>query len=126
MHALWSGAILAHIDFLDEQIDRLSDAIEEQIAPFAKAVELLCTIPRVQRRGAEVIISEIRVDMSVFPTDKHLASWPGSAPATISPPASAVPGRAARAPNGSTGRSRNPPSPRSGPRTSTSPPNTPG
>ena len=33
-HALWIGAILAHIDFLDEQIDRLSDAIEEQIAPF--------------------------------------------------------------------------------------------
>ena len=34
VHALWIGAILAHIDFLDEQIDRLSDAIEEQIAPF--------------------------------------------------------------------------------------------
>jgi hypothetical protein len=32
-HALWIGAILAHIDFLDEQIDRLSDAIEEQIRP---------------------------------------------------------------------------------------------
>jgi transposase len=43
-HALWIGAILAHIDFLDEQIDRLSDAIEEQIRPFARAVELLCTI----------------------------------------------------------------------------------
>ena len=28
------GAILAHLDFLDEQIDRLSAAIEEQIAPF--------------------------------------------------------------------------------------------
>jgi hypothetical protein len=32
-HALWIGAILRHIDFLDEQIDRLSDAIEEQIRP---------------------------------------------------------------------------------------------
>src|SRR3954449_7400723 len=42
-HALWIGAILAHIDFLDDQIDRLSDAIEEQIRPFAAAVELLCT-----------------------------------------------------------------------------------
>ena len=38
LHALWIGAILAHIDFLDEQIDRLSDAIEEQIAPFAAVV----------------------------------------------------------------------------------------
>ncbi|MGA9775890.1 MAG: transposase, partial [Candidatus Dormiibacterota bacterium] len=34
IHALWIGAILAHIDFLDEQIDGLSDAIEEQIAPY--------------------------------------------------------------------------------------------
>ena len=38
LHALWIGSILAHIDFLDEQIDRLSDAIEDQIAPFASAV----------------------------------------------------------------------------------------
>src|SRR5215216_1929277 len=30
-HRLWIGAILRHIDFLDEQIDRLSEAIEEQI-----------------------------------------------------------------------------------------------
>jgi transposase len=80
LHALWIGAILAHIDFLDEQIDRLSDAIEEQIAPFGAAVELLCTIPGVQRRGAQVIISEIGTDMSVFPTEKHLASWAGQCP----------------------------------------------
>jgi transposase len=80
VHALWIGAILAHIDFLDEQIDRLSDAIEEQIRPFAPAVELLCTIPGVQRRAAEVIISEIGTDMSVFPTAKHLASWAGQCP----------------------------------------------
>jgi transposase len=80
LHALWIGAILAHIDFLDEQIDRLSDAIEEQIRPFEAAVELLCTIPGVQRRGAEVIIAEIGTDMSVFPTAKHLASWAGQCP----------------------------------------------
>ena len=33
-HALLIGAILAHLDFLDEQIERLSDAIEEQLRPF--------------------------------------------------------------------------------------------
>jgi hypothetical protein len=26
-HALWIGAILAHIDFLDQQIERLTEAI---------------------------------------------------------------------------------------------------
>ena len=34
-HALIVGQILAHIDFLDEAIDRLSAEIEERIAPFA-------------------------------------------------------------------------------------------
>ncbi len=74
------GAILAHIDFLDEQITLLSDAIGEKIAPFESAVELLCTIPGVQRRTAEVMIAEIGTDMSVFPTAGHLASWAGLCP----------------------------------------------
>jgi len=74
-HALVVGQILAHIDFLDEAIDRLSDAIEERIAPFARQRDLLMTIPGVKQRAAEVLIAEIGVDMSVFPTPKHLASW---------------------------------------------------
>ncbi|HEV2773156.1 MAG TPA: IS110 family transposase, partial [Thermoleophilaceae bacterium] len=80
LHAVWIGAILAHVDFLDAQIDSLSEAIEEQIAPFAKAVELLSTIPGVQRRTAEVIVSEIGTDMAVFPTPSQLASWSGQCP----------------------------------------------
>ena len=79
-HALIVGAILSKLDFLDEQITLLSDAIEEQIAPFEPAVTLLCTIPGVQRRTAEVIIAEIGADMTVFPTAKHLASWGGQCP----------------------------------------------
>jgi transposase len=79
-HALVVGQILAHIDFLDESIDRLSTAIEEQIAPFAAAVELLCTIPGVQRRAAEVIIAETGGDMTAFASAGHLASWAGVCP----------------------------------------------
>jgi transposase len=79
-HALVVGAILAHLDFLDEQIQSLSDAIEEALAPFAPAVELLCSIPGVQRRTAEVIVAEIGTDMSRFPSAGHLASWAGQCP----------------------------------------------
>ncbi len=79
-HGIVVGAILAHIDFLDEQIDLLSEAIAEQIRPFAAAVELLCTIPGVQRRTAEVIVAEVGADMSVFPSAGHLASWAGLCP----------------------------------------------
>jgi transposase len=80
LHALLIGAILAHLDFLDEQIERLSEAIEQQLAPFAAAVELLRSIPGVQTRIAETIIAEIGTDMSVFPTAGHLASWAGQCP----------------------------------------------
>ena len=80
LHAVWIGAILAHLDFLDEQIANLTEAIGEQIAHFESAVRLLCTIHGVQRRTAEVIIAEIGVDMSIFPTAKQLASWAGQCP----------------------------------------------
>jgi len=79
-HALIISAILAHLDFLDEQAQLLSTAIEEQLAPFATAVELLCTIPGVKRRTAEVVLAEIGTDMSRFPSARHLASWAGQCP----------------------------------------------
>jgi transposase len=79
-HALWIGAILAHIDFLDEQIDRLTDAIEEQIRPFEPAVELPCSVVGIQRRGAHSIIAEIGADMTRFPSARHPASWAGQCP----------------------------------------------
>jgi transposase len=79
-HALIVSQILAHIDFLDEAIDRLSDEIEERIAPFAPQRDLLMSIPGVHRRTAEVLIAEVGVDMNAFPTPKHLASWAGVCP----------------------------------------------
>jgi transposase len=80
LHALLISSILAHLDFLDEHISGLSDAIEEQIAPFAAARDLLMTIPGVGRRTAEVILAEIGTDMTQFPTAGHLASWAGQCP----------------------------------------------
>jgi transposase len=79
-HAIVVGAILAHLDFLDAQIAELSEAIEERLGPFEPAVELLCTIPGVQRRTAEVIVAEVGTDMTRFPTAGHLASWAGLCP----------------------------------------------
>jgi transposase len=79
-HALMVGKILAHIDYLDESIGDLSAEIERVIAPFSEQVELLDTIPGVNRRTAETLIAEIGVDMSQFPTHRQLASWAGMCP----------------------------------------------
>jgi transposase len=79
-HALLVGEILAHLDYIDEAIERLSDAVDAAIAPFAEARDRLATIPGVDRRVAEAIIGEIGVDMTRFPTAGHLASWAGMCP----------------------------------------------
>jgi transposase len=80
LHALLIGSILAHLDFLDGQIEALSQAIEVKLAPFASAVELLRTVPGIEQRTAENVIAEIGVDMGQFPSDAHLASWAGQCP----------------------------------------------
>jgi transposase len=79
-HALLIGQMLARIDQAENTIAELSVRIDEVISPFAAQVELLRTIPGVDRRGAEVILAEIGPDMTRFPTAGHLASWAGMCP----------------------------------------------
>ena len=61
-------------------IARLDARIDEASLPFARQIELLATIPGIGERAAQVIISEIGVDMTRFPTAAHLASWAGLCP----------------------------------------------
>ena len=63
---------LEHIDALD----RSTEALE----PFRDLAELLTSIPGVSDIVANVIISEIGIDMSRFPTSGHLISWAGLCP----------------------------------------------
>jgi transposase len=79
-HALIAGEMLAHIDYLDEAIERLSAEVEAKIAPFSRALELLDTVPGIDRRSAEVYVAETGADMSRFPSAAHLASWAGMCP----------------------------------------------
>ncbi len=79
-HALLARMHLDHIDHLSAMIAQLDTRIEELIAPFGQQMALLQTIPGIGERAAQVIISEIGVDMARFPTPAHLASWAGLCP----------------------------------------------
>jgi transposase len=79
-HALMCTLHLEHIDHLEDMIARLDTRIDEAGLPFARQIELLTTIPGIGERAAQVIISEIGVEMARFPTAAHLASWAGLCP----------------------------------------------
>lgn len=101
---------LSHIDFLDEQINEISQEIGGQLArmneppsadesqtkrvdvqtgevddpqqplSWTAAVALLDTIPGVDQRTAEVMLADMGLDMNQFPTAGDLTAWAGLAP----------------------------------------------
>jgi transposase len=72
--------ILGHLDFLDGTIEKISEEVAARTAPFDELIQLMDTIPGVDRKAAEGTIAEIGLDMERFPTHRHLASWTGLCP----------------------------------------------
>jgi transposase len=82
---------LQHIDFaeaalkdIDQRIAALAARMDEQVkagqGPFRTLMSLLMTIPGVGQLAAQVILAEIGLDMTRFPTVGHLVSWAGLCP----------------------------------------------
>jgi transposase len=108
-HGDLARMLLDHIDALTRQIDTLTARIDELLAemPDAQpvdprpggptpgesidtvsdaalgAVERLDQIPGIGPHSAQVILAEIGLDMSRFPTAAHLVSWAKLCPRTI-------------------------------------------
>jgi len=82
-HRFMLSQLLDQLDVLDQQIAKIEGRIEEQLAQmplFQSAVTLLDTLPGVDRQLAITIVAEIGVDMSRFPSDRHITAWAGVAP----------------------------------------------
>jgi transposase len=71
---------LRMIEYLEQTIRDFEGQVEVVVAPFRAAVACLVTIPGISTTAAQVIIAEIGVDMSRFPTVAHLRSWAGLCP----------------------------------------------
>jgi transposase len=71
---------LRQIDAIDAALAEIDAEVDRGLDPFRQAVSLLRTIPGVSELTAQVIVSEIGIDMSRFPTAGHLISWAGLCP----------------------------------------------
>jgi transposase len=71
---------LDRLGALEEDLRRLDGFIDGRLEPYRAEQQALQSIPGVGAHGAAAIIAEIGVDMSVFKSDHHLASWAGVCP----------------------------------------------
>jgi len=91
-HGLLIAQMLMHIDFLEASIAETYQQVDVLLRSHGNVLDLIMTIPGVGRRVAEVMIAEVGLDMDVFPTAGHLASWAGICPATTPRAGSVGPG----------------------------------
>lgn len=79
-HRFLLGLQLRRLDELDRDVEALDGRIDDKLGPYRQAHQRLMQIPGVSRVTAAVLVAEIGTDMSVFPTEQHLASWAGVSP----------------------------------------------
>ncbi len=71
---------LEQIETLEKAVDSVDTEVGAVLEPFRAKVARLVTMPGISDIAAQVIVSEIGVDMSRFPTAGHLISWAGLCP----------------------------------------------
>ncbi len=71
---------LQRVEAAERDLATLQQRIQQKLEPYAAQLALLDEIPGVDRALAAVIIAELGVDMTVFQSVSHLASWAGGCP----------------------------------------------
>jgi transposase len=79
-HAFILTMMLDSIDQLTAQVEVLDEKIAAMCEPYERQVARLDAIPGFGITTAQDLIAEIGIDMSVFPTAGHLASWARQVP----------------------------------------------
>jgi len=71
---------LDQVSSLQKAIAELEARLGERLEPFREDVKLLVTIPGISQTAAQVMASEMGMDMHRFPSDDSLVSWAGMCP----------------------------------------------
>ena len=68
------------INFVEKQLIEIEKLIDEALKGKEEEIEILDSIPGIDRRAASVIIAEIGKDMSQFPSSSAISGWAGISP----------------------------------------------
>ena len=79
-HVFMLKSIKADIRSRESIIANITSRIKEMLSPYENVLELLKEVPGLSTKSVEDLVAEIGLDMTVFPTEKHLASWSGVSP----------------------------------------------
>jgi transposase len=71
---------LSHLRDLQENLQEVEAQIRDDFIRFERPIELLDSIPGIDKTAAYAILAEIGQDMSAFPTAQHICSWAELAP----------------------------------------------
>ena len=77
------GLLQVHLELvtaLEQALANIDVTVGKTLAPIHQSARLLTTLPGVSDLTAQVMVAEIGVDMSRFPTAAHLISWTGLCP----------------------------------------------
>lgn len=74
------GLQLGRLEELEESIQAVEGRIKAHLEPHRGSLDLLTSIPGVGLTAACIVLAEIGVDMSHWPTERHLSAWAGVAP----------------------------------------------
>jgi transposase len=79
-HRFLIAELLGHLDYLEDSIQRLDLEIGDRFRPFEQDLQLADTVPGINMRTAEVVLSELGTDLTRFPKGANLGSWSGLCP----------------------------------------------
>ena len=71
---------LEQVEALEKAVASVDTEVGAALEPFRAKVARLVTMPGISEVTAQVLVSEIGVDMNRFPTAGHLVSWAGLCP----------------------------------------------
>jgi transposase len=79
-HAFVATEIMQHIEYVEQRIAHMDEYLLDGLKAWQPQLNLLQTVPGVDKIGAAMLLVEISADMSAFGSAERLASWVGICP----------------------------------------------